>query len=61
MFKVNGLSSPALIGFINHKIILPNKDYNQEEIKWILRHELIHLKRKDNLLKLLLMIASAIH
>jgi beta-lactamase regulating signal transducer with metallopeptidase domain len=61
MFKVNGLSSPALIGFINHKIILPNKDYNQEEIKWILRHELIHFKRKDNLLKLLLMIASAIH
>ena len=23
LFKVNGLSSPALIGFINHKIILP--------------------------------------
>lgn len=61
MFKVNGLSSPALIGFIKHKIIIPNKDYNQEEIKWILRHELIHFKRKDNLLKLLLMIASAIH
>ncbi|WP_234926393.1 M56 family metallopeptidase [Metaclostridioides mangenotii] len=61
MFKVNGLSSPALIGFINHKIIIPNKDYNQEEIKWILRHELIHFIRKDNLLKLLLMIASAIH
>ncbi|RDY27700.1 hypothetical protein CHL78_008230 [Romboutsia weinsteinii] len=61
IFKVNGLSSPALIGFIKHKIIIPNKDYNQEEIKWILRHELIHFKRKDNLLKLLLMIASAIH
>ncbi len=61
IFKVNGLSSPALIGFINNKIIIPNKDYNQEELKWILRHELIHFKRKDNLLKLLLIIASAIH
>lgn len=61
IFKVNGLSSPALIGFINNKIIIPNKDYNQEELKWILRHELIHFKRKDNLLKLLLIIGSAIH
>ena len=59
--KVDGLSSPALIGIIKSKIIIPNNAYEKEQLKWIFRHELIHFKRKDNLLKLLLMIASAIH
>ncbi|WP_010296733.1 M56 family metallopeptidase [Clostridium senegalense] len=59
--KVDGLSSPALIGIIKNKIIIPNNDYDKEQLKWIFRHELIHFKRKDNLLKLILMIASAIH
>ncbi|HID0764379.1 TPA: M56 family metallopeptidase [Clostridium botulinum] len=59
--KVDGLSSPALIGIIKSKIIIPNNAYEKEQLKWIFRHELIHFKRKDNLLKLLLMIASTIH
>lgn len=59
--KVDGLSSPALIGIIKNKIIIPNNTYDKEQLKWIFRHELIHFKRKDNLLKLILMIASAIH
>jgi beta-lactamase regulating signal transducer with metallopeptidase domain len=61
IFKVDGLSSPALIGIISNKIIIPNNDYDKEQLKWIFRHELTHFKRKDNLLKLLLMIASTIH
>ncbi|MEG2787818.1 MAG: M56 family metallopeptidase [Romboutsia sp.] len=61
VFKVDGLSSPALIGIIKNKIVIPNKDYDKEQLKWIFRHELIHFKRKDNLLKLLLMISCAIH
>lgn len=59
--KVEGLSSPALIGIIKNKIIIPNNVYDNEQLKWIFRHELIHFKRKDNFFKLLLMIASAIH
>lgn len=61
VFKVDGLSSPALIGIIKNKIVIPNKDYDKEQLKWIFRHELTHFKRKDNLLKLLLMISCAIH
>lgn len=59
--KVDGLSSPALIKVLNSKIIIPNKDYDKKQLKWIFRHELTHFKRKDNLLKLFLMIACAIH
>lgn len=61
VFKVDGLSSPALINILSSKIIIPNKDYDKKQLKWIFRHELNHFKRKDNLLKLLLMIACAIH
>ncbi|MGL4877698.1 M56 family metallopeptidase [Paraclostridium dentum] len=61
IFKVDGLSSPALVKVFNSEIIIPNKDYDKTQLKWIFRHELIHYKRKDNLLKLLLMIACSIH
>lgn len=59
--KVDGLSSPALIKVLNSKIIIPNKEYDKKQLKWILRHELTHFKRKDNLFKLLFMVACAIH
>lgn len=61
IFKIDGISSPALIGALNSKIILPNYNYDKNQLKWILRHELIHFKRKDNFLKFLLMMACAIH
>ena len=61
IFKVDGLSSPALIKVLYSEILIPNKDYDKKQLKWIFRHELTHYKRKDNLLKLFLMIACAIH
>lgn len=61
LLKVDGISSPALINLFNSKVVLPNKEYDETQLKWIFRHELIHYKRKDNILKFLLMIAYAIH
>ncbi|EPZ54475.1 blaR1 peptidase M56 family protein [[Clostridium] sordellii ATCC 9714] len=61
VLKVDGLSSPALIGIIKNKIVIPNKDYDTGQLRWIFRHELTHFKRKDNLLKLILMISCSIH
>lgn len=61
LLKVDGISSPALINLFNSKVVLSNKEYDETQLKWIFRHELIHYKRKDNILKFLLMIACAIH
>lgn len=58
---VEGLSTPSLVGILKNTIILPNNNYTEKELKWIFNHELIHLKRKDNLLKLLMIFALAIH
>lgn len=36
-----------LIGFCNHILVLTKEQYNSEELFFIFKHELIHLKRGD--------------
>ncbi|MDE6435467.1 MAG: M56 family metallopeptidase [Lachnospiraceae bacterium] len=54
-------ASPLLIGFCNHILVLPKGEYNSEELFFILKHELIHLKRGDIYLKLLFAVVNAVH
>ena len=50
---VKGISSPAIIGILNSIIIIPEQEFSNNDLKWIFRHELVHFKRKDNIIKLL--------
>ena len=52
---------PILIGIIKPRILLPEIDLNRDELQFIIKHELVHYKRKDLWYKLLLMIAAVIH
>ncbi len=52
---------PFGIGVFNSHIILPPKTYDETEIKWILKHELMHYKKKDLLYKFLVMAVSSIY
>lgn len=55
--------SPFIYGIVSPKIILPkflSLDINTE-LKYILTHELVHMKRADNLRKIILLIAVSIH
>lgn len=66
-------ASPMVIGFFNPILVLPkeqcgmwNKDsrgegYTWKELFFIMKHELIHLKRGDVFFKLLLVAAKAVH
>lgn len=54
-------ASPMMIGFIEPVLILPEEPANSEELYFILKHELVHLKRKDVYMKLLLTAANAVH
>ena len=54
-------TSPLMLGFFNHIIILPFQGYSEMDLRFILKHELIHCKRNDLLYKLLLISANAIH
>ena len=55
------ISSPMMIGFLNPVVLLPRSDFSVDELPYILRHELVHFKRKDLWYKCLVVLATAIH
>ena len=54
-------TTPMLLGVFRPAIILPNQDYSASQLKAILAHELVHLRRKDTLVKWLTLAAAALH
>jgi len=54
-------ASPMVLGFLHPVLVLPEEPYDSEELFFILKHELIHLKRNDIWVKLLFAVASAVH
>ena len=50
-----------MIGLLHPAVLLPQVDFSQNELPLILKHELVHYKRKDLWYKTLMMIALAIH
>ena len=55
------VGSPVMIGLFNPCIFFPTVELAQDEICFILKHELVHYKRKDLLYKYLVLAATAIH
>ena len=53
--------TPMLIGLIKPKIVLPDMNFSNEELSVVLAHEMVHHKRKDLLVKLLMLAANAVH
>jgi len=53
--------TPMLIGVLKPIIVLPDMDFADEELCMILTHEMIHYRRKDLIIKLLTLIANALH
>lgn len=56
-----GAVSPVIAGFLKPVLVLPPEQYGEEELYFILKHELIHFKRRDVWFKLLLMQTNALH
>ena len=60
----NEINSPSLCGIVKPKILIPLNivnAVNENEIKYIIMHELCHYKRKDILITWLTSIIKAIH
>lgn len=58
---LNEISSPMIVGFFSPTIILPQRKYAEEELRLILKHELIHFKSRDLFVKAFMLIAQAIN
>jgi SrtB family sortase len=53
--------TPVLIGFIRPCVVLPSYTFPSEQSGLVLRHELIHYKRRDLWFKLLLLCVRTVH
>lgn len=55
------IKTPMVIGLLHPVVLLPQINFSRDELPLILKHELVHYKRKDLWYKVLMMIALAIH
>jgi len=55
------IGSPMLVGFAKPCILLPKTAYGKQELGFILKHELVHYRRKDLWYKLAVMVATCLH
>lgn len=55
------LISPAGMGLFKSYIFLPDYPYSKDELTWILKHELMHFRNKDILIKLLVLSVKIIY
>ena len=60
IFLSGKVDSPAVYGIIRPKIIIPGS-YKDMELKYIIRHEKTHIRRLDNLWRIIGFITAAIH
>jgi beta-lactamase regulating signal transducer with metallopeptidase domain len=54
-------STPMILGALRAVIILPAQARSEAELEMALMHEAAHCRRKDTLVKLLVLLARAIH
>ena len=59
--KCDFISTSMIIGFIKPIILLPDKMFGTDELELIFRHELIHYKRGDLLIKLMSLVAVSLN
>lgn len=57
----DGSCGPCTVGFFRQKIIIPESFTELENFSMVYQHEYIHLKNRDNLVKLLCLIVLCIH
>ncbi len=61
VIKYSKADSPMILGFYHPLLVLPEARYDSEELFFICRHELLHLKHRDIYAKLLFAAAASLH
>jgi beta-lactamase regulating signal transducer with metallopeptidase domain len=61
LYRNKLIATPMLTGVFRPAIILPDREYTDTQLRVILTHEMVHLKRFDVLVKWLSLLACAVH
>ena len=62
--EVPALNAPAVFGLFRKTICLPHgltETLNEQELRWVIRHELAHIRRRDIPVVIIASIANALH
>lgn len=62
--EVPTLNAPAVFGLFRKTICLPHgltETLNEQELRWVIRHELAHIRRRDIPVVIIASIANALH
>lgn len=60
IIKTSSADTPFSFGIIRKRIIIPDKDYSEDEIRFILKHEYMHLKNHDLVIQLMIHFLCAV-
>lgn len=55
------IKTPMMVGLLHPVVLLPQVDFSQDELPLILKHELVHYRRKDLWYKALMLLTMSIH
>ena len=55
------ISTSMLIGFSRPMVLLPKKHFDADELEMIFRHELVHYKRRDLFVKLVMLLVTSVY
>lgn len=55
------ISSPMVTGIFSPLLILPDRRFSDKELYLILKHELVHLKRRDLVIKTFMLFCGSVH
>ena len=61
LIKSNDVSTPMVVGLLKSTVVIPNREYDSDELQLILYHECTHLKNHDLWLKLLVNIYCCVY
>lgn len=60
IYIADGIPSPAVTGIFRQRILLP-REYDAQDLRFILMHENAHIKRKDNLRRIVAIATACVH
>jgi len=61
IYRCSSVGTAMIMGVFSPAIYLPDVDYSEDMLEMMLRHELMHHKRKDILYKFVLLMACCMH
>ena len=61
LMTCRGIATPYALGLLHPTLILPEQDWEKEELTLVLTHELIHIRRYDSWIRLLSVIARVVY